>query len=85
MKFGGTVGNGNSYLEFFFRQFKVFRLHEIPHDAAGAVRDNTGKGLGYCFLIGRAPSSCLLGHVKGLLFCLYVKLFLPSLFNFVDF
>ena len=36
-------------------------------------------------MIGRGPNSCLLGHVTGPLFCLYVKLFLPSIFNSVDF
>ena len=74
-EFGGTVGYGDSYLEFLFRHFKVFRLHTILHDAAGAVRAHSGKGLGYCYMIGRRPDSCLLGHVTGLLFCLYVKSF----------
>ena len=63
----------------------VFRLHTILHDAAGAVRAQSGKGIGYCYMTGRGPISCLLGHVTGPLFCLYVKLFLPSFFNSVDF
>ena len=33
-KFGGTIGYGDSYLEFLFRLFKVFILHGIQHDAA---------------------------------------------------
>ena len=84
-KFGGTIGFGDSNLEFLFRHFKVFRLHAILHDAAGAVRAHSGKGPGYCYLIGRGPNSCLLGQVTGLLFCIYVKLFLPSTFTSVDF
>ena len=36
-------------------------------------------------MIGRRPNFCLLGHVTGLLVCLYLKLFLPSIFNSVDF
>ena len=84
-KFGGTIGYGDSYLEFLFRLFEVFRLHAILHDAAGAVRAHSGKGTGYCRVIGRGPNSCLLGHVTELLLCLYVKLFLPSIFNSVDF
>ena len=83
--FCGLIGYGNSYLDSVFRYSKVFRLHAILHDAAGAVRSHSGKGPFYCYMIGRRPKSCLLGHVTGLLFCLYVKLFLPSLFNFVDF
>ena len=84
-KFGGLICHGNSCLDSVLRYFKVFRLHAILHDAAGAVRSHSVKGPGYCYMIGRGPSSCLLGHVTGLLFCLYIKLFLPSIFNSVDF
>ena len=84
-KLGGTIGYGNSYLDLLFRLFKIFRQHAILHDAAGAVRAHSGKGPGYCYMIGRGLNSCLLGHVTGLLFCLYVKIFLPSIFNSVDF
>ena len=84
-KFGGTIGYGDAYLEFLFRHFKLFRLHAILHDAAGAVRAYSGEGLGYCYMIERGPNSCLLGHVTALLFCLYVKIFLLSIFNSVDF
>ena len=84
--FGGILGCfDSSYLEFLFCPFEVFRLHAILHHAAGAVRAYSGKGPGYCYMIGRGPKSCLLGHVTGLLICLYVKLFLPSVFNSVDF
>ena len=69
-KFGGTIGYGDSYLDSVFRYSKVFRLHAILHDAARAVRLETGKGFGYCYMIGRGPNCCLLGHVTGLLFCL---------------
>ena len=85
IKFGEISDNGASYLEFLFHLFKVFRLHVTLHDAAGAVREPNGKGPGYCYLIGQRTNSCLLGHVSGLLFGLYVKLSLPSLFNTVDF
>ena len=40
-----------------FRYSKVFRLHAILHDAAGAVRVQSGKGPGYCYMIGRGPNS----------------------------
>ena len=83
-KFVGTIGYGDSYLEFIFRDFKVFRLHAILHDAAGAVWAHSGKGPGYCYMIGRGPLSCLLGHVTGLFFCFYVKHFLISFFNSID-
>ena len=85
IKFGGTIGYGNSYLELLFRHFNILRLHAILHDAAGATRAHNGKGPAYCYMIGRGPNSCLLCHVTGLLFYLYVKIFLPSIFNSVDF
>ena len=84
-KFGGLIGYGNSYLDSLFRYSKVFRLPAKLHDAAGAVQSHSGMGPGSCYMIGRGPNSCLLGHVTGLLLCLYVKFFLPSIFNSVDF
>ena len=36
-------------------------------------------------MIGRGPNSCFFGHVTGLLFCICVKLPLPSIFNSVGF
>ena len=84
-KFGGTIAYGDPYLEFLFRNFNVFRLHAILHDAAGAVMAHSGKGPGFCYMIERGPNSCLLGHVTGLLFFLHLKLSLPSIFNTVDF
>ena len=84
-KFGGLIVFGNSYLDSAFRYSKVFRLHAILHDVAGVVRSHTGKGPGYGYMIGRGPTSCLLGQVFGLLFCLYGKLFVPSIFISVDF
>ena len=82
-KFGGLSGYGNSYLDSILRYSKVFRLHAIL--LAGAVRAHSGKGPGYCYMIGRGPNSCLLCHVNGLLFYLYKKHLLPSIFNSVDF
>ena len=85
LPFGGLICYGNSYLDSVFRYPKVFTLHAILHDAAGAVRAHSGKGPGYCYMIGLGPNSCLLRYVTGLLFCLYVKIFLSSIFNSVNF
>ena len=84
-KFGGLIGCGNSSLDSVFSYSKVFRLHAKLHDGAGAVRAHSNKGPGLCYMIGRGPNSCLLGHVTGLIFCLYLKIFLPSIFNSVNF
>ena len=72
-KIAGLIVYGNSYLDTVMRYSKVFRLHAILHDAAGAVRSHSGKGPGYCYMIGRGPNSCVLGHVTGQLFSLYPK------------
>ena len=61
------------------------RLHAILHDAAGAVWAHDGKGPCYCYIFGRGPDSCLLRHVTGQPFCLYVKLLLPSIFDCLHF
>ena len=84
-KFGGTIGYGDSYLEFLIRHFKISRLHAILQDAAAAVRAHSGKGPGYCYMIARGPNFCLLGQVTGLFFCLFVKISLRSIFNSVGF
>ena len=84
-KFNGSIGYGDSYLEFLFRHFKVFRPHAILNNAAGAVRADSGKGSSYCYIIGRLPILCLLGHLTGLLFCFSVRLFLRAIFKSVDF
>ena len=85
LKFGGTFGYGDAYLEHIFRQFKNFRLPAKLLDGAGAVRAHSGKEPGCCYMIGRGRNSCLVDHITGLLFCLYVKIFLASIFNSVDF
>ena len=80
-----TIGYVVSYLEFLVRHFKVTRLHVIPHYAAGALRAHSDKAPDYCYMIGRGPKSCLRGHVTGLFFCVYVKLFLFIIFECVVF
>ena len=82
--FCGLIGYGNSYLDSKSCYSKVFRLHAILHDAAGAVRTPSGKRPDNCCMIGRGSNSCLPGHVTGLFFCFCVKFFLPSIFNSVD-
>ena len=52
-----------SYLQFLFRHFNVLSIHATLHGAAEAVRAHSGKSRGYCYMIGKEPNSCLLGHV----------------------
>ena len=84
-KFAGTIGYIASYLEFLFPQFKIFTLHAKLHDAAGAVRAQSCKSPGYCYMVGRGQKSCLLGQMTGLLSFPYVKLFMRSFYKPIDF
>ena len=81
----GTIGYADSYLESYFGNFKVFRLHAILHDAARAAWSRSGKGPGYCYMVARGPNSWVLDHVSRLLFCPYEKPFclpLPTMLAF---
>ena len=81
--FGGLIGFADSHFPFF--QSVQTTCNAKLLDAAGAVYLHNGNEPGYCCMIGRCPNSCLLGHVTGLLYCLYLKLFVPSIFNLLDF
>ena len=52
LKYGGTIGYGDSSLEFFFRPFIVIELRAKLLDAVEAVRAHSGIGPGYCYMIG---------------------------------
>ena len=78
--FGGLIRYGNSCMEYFFANSEIFRLHAILHDSAGSVKSSTKKGPEYCYVAPKLPSSCFLGHVTGLFFCLYVKIFASSVY-----
>ena len=41
LPFGGLIGCGNSCMDYFFANSKVFRLHEFLEDAAGSVKSTT--------------------------------------------
>ena len=79
--FGVTIADGYSYLEYLFRLFEVFKLHEILYDAAGSLPVHSGKGTGYCYMIRPGPNFYWLVYATGLHFCLHIKLFTPSIFN----
>ena len=80
--FGGVIGRGNSCIRCF--NSKIFRLHAILHDATGSVKSTTHKGPGYCCILPRFPSSCFLGHMIGLLSCLYINVFASTVYVLFD-
>ena len=71
-------------MEYFFKKSKIFRLHAILHDSAGSVKTTAKKGPGYCYVAPSLPKSCFLGHVTGMFFCLYVKIFFSSVYALFD-
>lgn len=82
--YGGLVGRGNSCLDSIFNKSKLFRLHAILHDAAGSIKSYTEQGPGYCYMHGLLPNCCLMGHITGLLFCFYIKIFNSNLYKLFD-
>ena len=81
---GGLIGYGNSCMDYFFANSKIFRLRANLHDSAGSVKSTTKKSPGYCYVAPKLPSSCFLGHVTGLFFCLYVKIFASFVYALFD-
>ena len=60
-------------MDYFFANSKIFRLHAILRESPGSVKSTTTKAPGFCYVAPSLPSSCFLGQVIGLFFCLYVK------------
>ena len=81
---GRRIGYGNYLLDFFLARSKIFRRHAILDDSAGAVKTTTDEGPDYCYMLPQLPSSCLLGHITGLFFCLYFKVCHPHIFKILD-
>ena len=82
--FGGLIGYGNSCIDF-FANLKIFRLHALLYDAAGSVKSTTHEEPGYGFVLPRFSSSCFLGHVTGLFFCIYIETFASTVYALFDF
>ena len=74
--FGGIIGIGDSKLEKVFGKFKIFKLHAVLHDAAGFMKTNYSMGPGYVYFSNQFSrlNSCLLGHVSGIIYCIYLSI-----------
>ena len=85
-KYGGKIGIGNSkVLEPLLNNSKVVRLHAILHDASGFMKSEYDVGSGYCYMFSRCPINiCFLGHVSGLTYCSFLKIFKESLYKRLD-
>ena len=71
-------------MDYFFARSKVFRLHAILNESIGSVNSTTKRGPDCCYVAPSLPSSCIVAHVTGLFFCLYVKIFASSVYALFD-
>ena len=82
--FGGLIGVGDSCLDSLLNKFKILRLHAILHDAAGFMKREYNLGPGYLYTLDHVPTCfnlCSIGHVTGVLYCIYLALKSPIMFN----
>ena len=78
------LGIDNSSLDHQFKSFKVFRLHAVLHDAGGFIYERYNQGPGYSYMLPWKSSNCFSGHLSGILFCLYIKVFHSSVFHLLE-
>ena len=82
--YGGLIGIENSRLDNYLKVSKVLRLHAILHDAAGFIRGHYGQGPGYSYVIQCPINSCFIGHMSGIMFCLFQKIFRGNIFSCIE-
>ena len=81
---GGLIGYRNSCIDYFLHTPKFLDYMQFYMTLLDLWILLRKKCPGYCYAAPRLPSSCFLGHVTGLLFCLYVKIFAPSVYALFD-
>ena len=82
--YGGLIGIDNSSLDHQLKSFKVLRLHAVLHDAGVFIYERYKQGPGYSYMLPWKSSNCFSGHLSGILFCLYIKIFHPSIFHLLE-
>ena len=82
--YDGLSGIDNSFLDKYFKSYKIFRLHAILHDSSGFVFEYSEKGPGYSYVLPCPVTNEYLGHVTLLACCLYVKTFKCNLFSLLE-
>ena len=82
--YGGIIGLGNSSLDKNSKLSKFLRLHAVLHDADGFIYETYNQGPGYSFVLPWKSSNCFSGHLLGILFCSYIKVFHQSIFHLLE-
>ena len=75
------IGIDNSSVDKYLKISKVILLHAIWHDAGGFIYEIFNQGPGYSYMLPWKSSNWFSGHLSGILFCLYIEVFHPSLFQ----
>ena len=75
------MGMGNSRLKKYLDRFRLFQAHAGLHDACGYMKSVYNRRPRYVYAANCPINSCLLGHVTGLAFCVYLKYFRRALYN----
>ena len=82
--YGGLIGPGKTYMDRCLKYFKLFRMHAVFHDAFGFMKSNSDLGPGYVYAVTEKPlfvKNMLPGHLSGLAYWLYLKLFHRTLYE----
>ena len=82
--YGGLIGLDNSSMDRFLKDSKILRLHAILHDAAGYIQEYYKQGPGYAYMLPCDINSPFAGHITGIAFCWYTKLFKPITFHLLE-
>ena len=82
--YGGIIGIDNSSVDKYLKISKVLPLHAILHDAGGFIYEIYNQGPGYSYMLPWKSSNCFSGHLSGILFCLYIKVFHPSICHLLE-
>ena len=82
--YGGLIGIDNSSLDEYLKSHKFIRLHAILHDASGFIAERSQKGPGYSYVLPCPITNAYIGHMTGLMFCLFVKTFKRNLFSLLE-
>ena len=82
--YGGLIGIDSSSMDRFLKDSEILRLHAILHDAAGYIQEYYNQGPVYAYMLPYDINSPFAGHITGIAFCWYTKLFKPITFHLLE-
>ena len=82
--YGTLIGIDNLSLDKYLKISNILRLRAILHNACGFIYEIYNQGPSYCYMVPWKSSNCLSGHLSGILYCLYIKIFHPSIFHILE-